>query len=399
VRILVHWDDAAEAELISLYLNVDDHEGVVVTDSDVFLEQAASSEHHWDIILLTTSTPTNEAAYDLFNKIRHMLPDCPVVGACHAGDVYRIARYMTNGMRSYLIRDTAGDFIFLLRSTLESTREAVNSEREKMISERLREEIESVRKLQQSIIPDDLACCAGYEVSAQYESSQIRVMGGQPVVLAGGDYYDVFMLDDNTTVFILGDASGHGMKACMSIMTMHTLIRMIQRDQYRDTASFVEQINQNLCNQQIVNDDGGFITLLFGILRKNTNEFQWTSAGHPIPLLQNLETNEITMLGTVDDGGLPLGIVDSAEYEMTSSLIPPGSRLLLYTDGLEEAFPDGTADHAEFGRKGIEESLRNTRSEPLQNAMQALFDDSNRFTKGAGRHDDTSLLLIERDLT
>ena len=215
-------------------------------------------------------------------------------------------------------------------------------------------------------------------------------------MLAGGDYYDVFMLDENTTVLILGDASGHGMKACMSIMAMHTLIRMIQRDQYRNTASFVAKVNKQLCQQQIVNDDGGLITMLFGILRADLNEFQWTSAGHPSPLLQDLETNRIRMLGSVEEGGLPLGILDDAEYQISSAPIPPNSRLLLYTDGLEEAFPDERRDHREFGRAGIEQSLQDSRQLPLGGALQSLFDDSNRFTNGSGRHDDTSVLLLER---
>jgi phosphoserine phosphatase RsbU/P len=63
---------------------------------------------------------------------------------------------------------------------------------------------------------------------ARYESSQIRVLGDRPVVMAGGDYYDVFSFDDGQVVLVLGDAAGHGVKACMSIMTMHTLISMIR---------------------------------------------------------------------------------------------------------------------------------------------------------------------------
>ena len=395
MRILALWDDASEAELISLYLNADDFEAVVLTDTEDFL-QHAKTETGWDGVLVTTSSPTAEEAYDIFTRVQQSLPGCPIVGACRTVDVYRIARFMTNGMRSYLIRDDAGDFIFLLRSTLESAIEAVFAEREKMISERLREEVESVRRLQESIIPDDLQCPAGYEVCARYESSQIRVMGGKPVLLAGGDYYDVFMLDDHTTVLLLGDASGHGMKACMSIMTMHTLIRMIQRERYRDTAAFVGEVNRTLCQQSIINDDGGFITLLFGILRADRNEFQWTSAGHPLPLLQDMETNRVRPLGTSNDGGLPLGILEDTEYQMSSAEIPPRSRLLLYTDGLEEAFSDSSGSHREFGRAGIEESLKNSRPVPLDQALARLFDDSTQFTGGAGRHDDASVVFVER---
>jgi phosphoserine phosphatase RsbU/P len=364
MRALVGWDDPAEAELISLYLNVDGAEAVVCTDTAELLEMARSVPT-WDVVLLPTSVPDAESAYQLFDQVRTLLPDCPIVGACHPEDVFRVARFMTHGLRAYLIRDPAGDFMFLLQNTLAGAVEAVRAERERLIAERLREEIESVRRLQESIIPRDLDSPPGYCLTARYEPAQIRVLGGQPVVLAGGDYYDVFLLDDHSLVLLVGDASGHGMKACMSIMTMHTLVRMIRNRVYRDTASFVADINRQLCEQSVVQEDGGFITLLYGILRADTHQFQWTSAGHPVPMLHDLATNTVRPLGTIDDGGLPLGIVPEADYEMLTSPIPPGNRLLIYTDGLEEAFPDVDRRHSEFGRGGIEATLR----EGLNNAL------------------------------
>jgi serine phosphatase RsbU (regulator of sigma subunit) len=304
---------------------------------------------------------------------------------------------MTHGLRAYLIRDAAGDFVFMLRSILESTVDSVRAERERIVAERLRQEVESVRRLQESIIPNDLVSPDGYHLVARYESSQIQVLGGQPVVLAGGDYYDAFMLDDETLVLLLGDASGHGMKACMSIMTMHTLIRTMRNEGYRDTAAFVAEVNRRLCEQDIVHDEGGFITLLFAILRADSHEFQWTSAGHPSPLLHELEEDRIRPLGTVDDGGLPLAIVPDAEYDAHVATIPPNSRLLLYTDGLEEAFPGEKAIHREFGRAGAARVLQACRAQSLEETLQALFDESHAFTDGAGRHDDTSVVLLERD--
>jgi serine phosphatase RsbU (regulator of sigma subunit) len=301
-----------------------------------------------------------------------------------------------HGLRSYVIRDENGDYMFLLQTTLHSTLEAVRAERERLISDRLREEVESVRKLQESIMPQTLPSPPAYRICGRYESSQIRVLGGQPVVMAGGDYYDVFRINDNDTVVLLGDASGHGMKACMSIMTMHTLVRMIHDKIYSDTATFVKNINGKLYEQTVVNEDGGFITLLYGNLNSDTHQFQWTSAGHPLPILQNLETNEVEVMGGIDDSGMPLGILPEYDYEWKTTVIPPHSRLMIYTDGLQEAFPDGIIEHGEFGIEGILESLRNSRNLPLDDALQALFDDSHAFTNGTGRHDDTSVVLIER---
>lgn len=396
MQILVGWDEPSEAELIALYLNAGDNDAEVTTNLEDF-EEKVRSGGKWDVILMPTGTPDIDSAYEMFDRIRKTRPDCPIVGACRQGDVYRVARFMTNGMRSYVIRDDAGDFMFLLQSTLESAVEAVRAEREQVVAERLREEIDSVRKLQQSIIPDDLRSPPGYDVCARYESSQIQVLGGKPVIMAGGDYYDVFMLNDDSVVLLLGDASGHGMKACMSIMTMHTLVRMIRTDQYRDTASFVAEVNRRLCEQETVHEEGGFITLLYGVLRADSHTMEWTSAGHPVPLRQNLDTNEVDALAGSEAGGLPLGITPEAEYDSYTSEVPAHCRLMLYTDGLEEAFPEGKeGTHEEFGVEGIIRTLKKSQKYSLEQALQALFDESSAFTEGAGRHDDTSVVLVER---
>jgi serine phosphatase RsbU (regulator of sigma subunit) len=312
-------------------------------------------------------------------------------------EVFRVARFMTNGMRSYMLRDSGGDFMFLVRSALEGVVEAIRAEREQKIAERLREEIESVRKFQESIIPRDLRCPPGYKIAARYEPSQIQVMGGRPVVMAGGDYYDVFTLDDQSVVILVGDASGHGMKACMSIITMHTLVRMIRGQQYQNTAEFVGEINRRLCEQTVISDDGGFITLFYGVLRADRGEFQWTSAGHPLAMLHEKDGGEIKTVGSRANAGLPLGIYPDVQYETFSVPVPSKSRLLLYTDGLVEAISEGAEQHREYGVNGVVETLKRSSAAPIDRTLQALFDESYAFTGGAGRHDDTSVVLLERD--
>lgn len=396
MRILIGWDNPEESDLISLYLGVSENDLVICATTEEFLVQAFDENEAWDIILMSIMGPDPQTAFEHFEKIRKTHLDTPIVGACPTQGTFHVARFLSAGMRAYIIRDEGGDFMFLLETTLQSVVDSVRAERERFVVERLREEIESVRKLQESIIPSDLVAPDRFDVTARYESSEIRVFGGQPVTLAGGDYYDVFMLDDDNLVLLVGDASGHGMKACMSIMTMHTLVGMIRSNKYLDTAAFVADVNNRLSDQAIVNDDGGFITLLYGILNAKTNEFQWTSAGAPIPIVHELETDKIYELGTNDDGGLPLGIVPGAEYDIHTSVIPANSRLLIFTDGLAEAFPGEKETFGEFGISGIMQSLQASRSDSLKVALENLFRDSNAFTDGSGRHDDTSVVLLDR---
>ncbi|MBL8867131.1 MAG: serine/threonine-protein phosphatase, partial [Planctomycetia bacterium] len=158
----------------------------------------------------------------------------------------------------------------------------------------------------------------------------------------------------------------------------------------------VAAVNRHLCAQPVIREGGGFITLLFGKLNPRTHELEWTSAGHPVPLLHCRATDAFTPLGTRDDGGLALGIMDDAEYTSITSRIPPESRVLLYTDGLEEAFPSGQDRCQQFGYDGITRTLRKFRTGLVEDALQGLFAASNAHTEGAGRHDDTTVVMIDR---
>lgn len=288
----------------------------------------------------------------------------------------------------------------LLRSMIEAAISAVEAQRSIILAGRLREEVDSVRRLQENVIPQDLPVPPGYEIAARYEPSQIRVVGAIPVAMAGGDYYDAFEINDETMILLVGDASGHGVKACMSIMTMHTLIRMIRTNQYPNTDDFVAEVNRRLCTNQIVQDDGGFITLLYSMLDFKNHRLTWTSAGAPIPMVQDLKTNAVTIIGGEEDGGLPLAVDEDWVYDEHSFDIPPNSRLLIFTDGLDEAFPIATkaktGNEEQFGLNGIIKSLQSSVSLPVDQALQQLFHDSNEFTQGAGRMDDTSVVLLER---
>ena len=73
--------------------------------------------------------------------------------------------------------------------------------------------------------------------------------------------------------------------------------------------------------------------------------------------------------------------------------------MLLYSDGLTDAFPAGGDVYDQFGEKGIVKCLRSSARASLDSALDQLFLDSQAFTAGSGRHDDTSAVLVERTAT
>jgi serine phosphatase RsbU (regulator of sigma subunit) len=396
MKILVGWEPSSEIETIELMLNVDAHEAVICRHAAVYIDTLDKAD--WGAVLLSLDFPNPDEAAAVFKATQEALPSTPIVGVIRNHEFTRLIEFISNGLHSHIIRDDDENFIMLLVSILEAAEKNVRALRDQVVAERLSQEVNSVRKLQESVVPKDLPKLRDYSVVGRYEPSEIRVDGRNMVVMAGGDYYDSFALNDDQLVMLVGDASGHGVKACMSIMTMHTLIRMIRENRFVDTAEFVSAVNERLCRSDIVQDEGGFITLLYSILDTSTHQLQWTCAGHPLPLLQNMETNEITILGDEDQIGLPLAVMQGWSYECLSAPIPPHSRVLLYTDGLDEAFPpEGDALADQFGIAGIIAALKESISMSLDEAMDHLFFKSTEITAGAGRHDDTSVMMIERN--
>jgi sigma-B regulation protein RsbU (phosphoserine phosphatase) len=394
VRTLVGWDIVPESELLLLYLTLGDSTATVCANpADLF---AAAGNEHWDVILLSQTFPTTDDGFAVFTQLQQLSPDRPIVLACRLSEMIALPRFLTHGLRSYIIRDDRGDFIFLILSSLESTVEAVRSERSRKLAERLREEMDGVRKMQETIIPRDIQSHEGFRAVARYEPSEVIIEGDSPVIMAGGDYYDVFKIDERTLVLLVGDASGHGLKACMSIVTMHTLIHMVSADRFRSTSNFVSEINRRLCESSLVQSGGGFITLFYAAIDTVDNTMTWSSAGHPLALLHHLDTNEVVTIGGNDDTGLPLGIVGDYEYTSSTVAFPPHSRILVFSDGLTDAFSPKSVPHKLFGVEGIAHTLKACRDLPEDQALDQLFKRSRDFTEGSGRHDDTSVVLVER---
>lgn len=397
MQVLVGWDDPAQLDLIQMYLGVDDNTVAVATDP-AGVRGLLAGPVAWDVILLSTDLGgTADAALELFHCCRRLRPGTPVVCAVPPDGVYRLARFLAAGAKGYVFRDAQGDFLFLVLAVLEAAAAAAQAEREQKVAEKLREEVESVRRVQETLIPRGVKAPPRFQVAARYEPSAVRVVGGRPVSMAGGDYYDLFGPKPDRFVVLVGDASGHGMKACMAVVAMHTLVRMIANDCALDTAAFVAAVNRSVCPQQVVTADGGFITMLYAVLDADTNVLRWSSAGHPPPIVHHLDTGEVTEAAAADAGGMPLGLFDAADYDEYKLTVPPRSRVLVYTDGLADAFPDGdeTAHHG-FGVNGIADALRASAGMPVEAAVQHLFDASLAFTHGSGRHDDTTVVLLER---
>lgn len=186
----------------------------------------------------------------------------------------------------------------------------------------LDDEFRVVANIQKSLLPPEITECKGYEFGSHYSPSS----------RAGGDYYDFIRLTDLHWGILVADVSGHGAAASMVM----AITRVVMR-------AFVQELLSPGGALSIVNDvlvehvpTDQFETAFYGILNMKTHKFTYSSAGHNPPFLRRAGTGEVSQLESA--GGIPLKILEHQRYEEAEISLNPGDQILLYTDGVTEAF-------------------------------------------------------------
>jgi serine phosphatase RsbU (regulator of sigma subunit) len=177
----------------------------------------------------------------------------------------------------------------------------------------LEQEFKNARELQQVLVPEDLPPLAGFALTSAY----------RPAQEVGGDFFQIIPIEGGSTLVILGDVSGKGLKAAMAVSLIVGAARMIV-EYSSSPAEILAGLNRRLCGRL----QDGFATCL--ALRLNPDgSCILASAGHPAPFLNQREL--------IVPGALPLGISPTAVYEETTMYLRVGDHFALYTDGLLEA--------------------------------------------------------------
>jgi hypothetical protein len=179
----------------------------------------------------------------------------------------------------------------------------------------LNQEFENARALQQVLIPEEPPGVPGFRVSSAY----------RPALEVGGDFFQIVPLGnaDGSTLIILGDVSGKGLKAAMAVSfivgAVHALV-----DYISSPAALLAELNKRLLGRL----ENGFTTCLALRLERD-GECVIAGAGHPAPFIGDREIQI--------KSGLPLGLFRGEVYEEVQFVLQPGETCMLYTDGLTEA--------------------------------------------------------------
>jgi serine phosphatase RsbU (regulator of sigma subunit) len=180
----------------------------------------------------------------------------------------------------------------------------------------MEQELKSARELQHVLIPKRLPEVQGFAVTSAYRPAQD----------VGGDFFQIIPLEGahaGSTIIVLGDVSGKGIKAAMAVSfivgTIGTLAKFTS-----SPSKLLGELNQRLYGRL----DGGFTTCM-ALRIDSDGHCSVSSAGHPAPFLNR---NVLEM-----EGSLPLGILSGVEYPETRLDLREGDHIAMYTDGLLEA--------------------------------------------------------------
>lgn len=228
--------------------------------------------------------------------------------------------------------------------------------------------------LQRAFLPRDLPRLPGLSVHAAY------VPGAAEAEL-GGDWYDAFRLSDGRIVLSIGDVTGHGLHAAVSMGQIRQAIRAAAYEG-DPPAAILARANRLL----MLSGGDAMATALVGILDPSTMMFSHATAGHPTPLLAVPDGS----VKSLPSGGLPLGMRTTTHTPAVSGIsLPMGSLLVLYTDGLIEYNRDPVEGEAE-----LIAAVRKELQMPSTNPAQVILE---RVRAGRDAHDDVALLVVAVD--
>ncbi len=238
--------------------------------------------------------------------------------------------------------------------------------------ERLEQELQVARLIQQTLLPRELPKLGSYEVAAYY----------QPAREVGGDFYDFVYFDDDRVGFIIGDVTDKGVPAALVMATTRTLLRAAA-ERLESPGKVLERVNDLLYPDIPARM---FVTCLYAILDLKEGCLRYANAGHDLPYRRRDDgVDELRAIG------MPLGLMPGMEYEEKEVRIKSGETVLLYSDGLAEAHdPDGEM----YGFPRLQETIGNYAGPDLiDNLLQNLAD----FTGPEWeQEDDVTLVTLTR---
>lgn len=240
--------------------------------------------------------------------------------------------------------------------------------------ERLERELKVAADIQMSILPDVLPLANGFDFGG-------RILPARQV---GGDFYDVFRLDDHKLGVVIGDVADKGVPSAIFMARAHALI-IAEADSETSPIDVLLRVNSHITRLE---KSTQFVTALYGVLDTDTSEFTYARAGHEPPLLLTAD-GQVRRLP--HKPGMALGLWENIVLDDFAVQLPRGSMLVMFTDGMTDCRnPKGEP----FGLQRIKTTMAGLGPVTAQSGCDQLFDGLMLYQSGAKQDDDVTLVAI-----
>ncbi len=246
------------------------------------------------------------------------------------------------------------------------------------IHSELEDEMETAKRIQEGLMPKELPEAVNLSASAIYI----------PAGKVGGDFYDIIITPRQKIAILIFDVSGHGIPAAL-IGAMAKMLFANYLEKTESPAEVFKEVNIQLCN--FIKTEQ-YLTAFLGIIDPIKNSMNYSRAGHVPPLIFNSKSATITKL---DSKGFFIGhsaLLHIAEYWDNQVQLSPGDKILFYTDGLTEGC---SSEGKLYGTERLKNAMVKHGSLVLQDLLDNLVRDQEKFRGGTPLRDDFTLLCIE----
>lgn len=243
---------------------------------------------------------------------------------------------------------------------------------EERAKQRIEEELDVARSIQQSLLPRTMPEAGWFAVQGSSEASH----------QVGGDYFDVVAIGPETWSMVVADVSGKGVSSALLASFLQGAF--LTASCATDIPEVLSRINTFLNDRA---EHGKYATLFYSKL-DSSGRLTYSNAGHCAPLLLR-HTGEIEKL---EPTAVPVGLLPGARFDLDYRDLAAGDRLVLYTDGVTEA-ENGKGEF--FGRKGLRDAVQRAGNAGCRELHDAIKKEILDFTAGAEQSDDVTLLIVE----
>ena len=200
----------------------------------------------------------------------------------------------------------------------------------------------------------------------------------------GGDFYDFFLTGAGTVAFLIADVSGKGIPGALFMMRSKAELKnaLLSRDGLGEAVAVA---NENLCEG---NDNDMFVTGWVAELNYKSGTINFVSAGHNPPLLRH----DGVWRWLDKRGGPVMGMIEGVSYQSHELTLEPGDQILLYTDGVNEAF---NVEREQFGYERFEAFASAHADLGPRELVEALQKEVSAWSEGTVQSDDITVLVLE----